>query len=559
MITGSKKLLATTDYYDNIIGCHTFFSREHLDALHSYLADLGVSRHQWMFNPVFTFYEENFSKFDLLAEATDSAHRHGLELYAVIKPFEGGGSGEAFPHSLPVPQGIATVKDLRGLFPITRPFVAQNLQLCLKRRPGAFSAAGPIATIRLVKGDDGPTRIRPEHLSIWTSRENNHFQRYQGPVSFRESIEWRPCFPKTKFCRMLHLEGLQWPVDHRYLVIRCALADDRGDFINERGQIVELIDKHGDALPFIFGSGPVACTGHCDKYETYRWKEIFRYFQLPEIQAIFSNRSEAERYYRDFYNFDVQKKITELYALDKTGYLALACGKPEYLLGNLHPIYPEVRRHWLDMIQYCLDRRVDGINIRTSNHSRSPEAWEYGFNEPVLQVAGGRTDYPTIRRINGDAYTLFLREARDLAKSYGKSITIHLYSQMLMPDDRSSQLSYIPPNFEWQWEKWIQEIADDLEFRGAWTLRPWNLRQVLETFASVTRQYGKPFYYQGNMKELGFKGPYHFTASELEMISQHPGVDGFVLFETANFTKLIEHSIEAGPDLGAMLIKYFPH
>jgi hypothetical protein len=41
---------------------------------------------------------------DLLAEAAASAHRHGLEFYAVLKPFEGGGTGVTFPHSLPFPE-----------------------------------------------------------------------------------------------------------------------------------------------------------------------------------------------------------------------------------------------------------------------------------------------------------------------------------------------------------------------------------------------------------------------------------------------------------------------
>jgi len=55
--------------------------------------------------------------------------------------------------------------------------------------------------------------------------------------------------------------------------------------------------------------------------------------------------------------------------LEKDGYIAVACGKPEYMLGNLHPIYPEVRQHWCDLLRYCLDRGADGVNIRTANHT----------------------------------------------------------------------------------------------------------------------------------------------------------------------------------------------
>lgn len=553
-----KKLLATTDYYDNIIGQSEFFSRKHLDDLHAYLCTLGVTRHQWMYNTGFNFYDQDAGRMDLLAEAAASAHRHGLEFYAVLKPFEGGGTGVTFPHSLPLPEGAVAVKDIRGLFTNATPFLAKHPHLCLQRRPDPGRCQGPVAAIRLVKGDDQPTRIQKEHLSIWTSSCNNGFRRYQGPISFRESVEWRPCFPKSKFCRVLHLEGLALPADQTYILVRCAVADSAGDFTNERGSIIELENRQGQSVPFMMSSGPVAYEAHRKSIEQLRWLEIMRYLQLPSVRALFQEPEQAKKHYQDFYGFDERHKWTALHTLDQSGYIAVACGKQEYMTGNLHPIYPEVRRHWLEMARYCLDRGVDGINIRTSNHVRSPEAWEYGFNEPVLQAAGGRSDYPTIRRINGDAYTLFLREARDLVKSRGKSLTVHLYSQMLLPDDRPEQLYYIPPNFDWQWQTWVREIADDLEFRGAWTLRPWNLRQVIETFSAVTKAAGKPFYFQGNMKELGLHGPYHFTRQELETIVAMPEVDGFVLYETANFTRMNKTGgLDTSTDLANLMQNYF--
>jgi len=551
MMKKNKMLLATTDYFDNILGRSQLFSRKHLDSLHHYLRAIGVDRHQWMFNPVYTFYDPIPDGFDLIREAVASAHAHGLEFFAVLKPFEGGGSGNALPLSSPTPKGVRFVKDMRGIHPVVRALVAERPQWCLQRRPGTFRAVGPVASIRLVKQDDKPTRLKPEHLSLWTSDKNNNFQRYDGPISFRETVEWRSGFPKSRFCRVFHLEDLRLNAKHPYLLIRCSLADGDGDFANERGKLVELINDQHAEIPIILSSGRTGFTSMRDQYPEI-WDTILPYFQSPEVKKILQEDGGAGLY-RDFYAFEERQKVTEVHVLDKVGYVAVACGKPEYLTGNLHPIYPEVRRYWLDMLRFCLDRGVDGVNIRTANHSRSPEAWEYGFNAPVLQAAGGRTDYPTVRRINGDAYTLFLRQARDLVKSYGKSITIHLYSQMLMPDDRGEQLSYIPLNFDWQWQTWVQEIADDLEFRGAWTLRPWNLRKVLETFSSVTQASGKPFYFQCNMKELGFAGPHRFTAAEIEMVKRNPALDGLVLYETANFTQMEKEGILGSEDLASLL------
>lgn len=550
-----KKLIATTDYADNIGQC--IFEKKHLDDMHKYLASVGVTRHHWIYEPIWDHYGIYPDGFDLLGEAVKSAHAQGIEFYAEFKPFEGGCFGETLPHTLPFPEGVCAVKDIRGIYPVARPFTAENPHFSLKRRPGSYDVKGPVSTIRLIKSNDQPTRIKPEHLEIWISKTNNRFEEYQGPVSFRETVEWRPVYPKSKECRVLHLEGLQIPGSYRYILIRCSLAGPDGSFTNERSRIIELQGKDGAAIPFIVSTGKVNFEIHQRKYAIPLQEKINRYFRLPEVREVFHNPEKGKWHYQDFYSFDEDVRINVPYTLDREGYLAVACGKPEYMSGNLNPVYPEVRRYWLDMISHCLDKGMDGINIRTANHTRSPEDWEYGFNDPVIETAGGKKDYPTIRRINGDAYTQFLREARDLIKSRGKSISIQLYSQMLMPDDRIGRTNYIPPNFEWQWETWVKEIADELEFRGAWTLRPENLRQVVETFVHVVREAGKPFYFQGNMKEISFGGPFHFTEAELESISKNPSINGFVLYETANFIRLNKTGrMEGSPGLGNLLMRY---
>jgi len=555
---GRKKLLATTDYTCNMGKCNCFFDRNQLDEMHKYLASIGVSRHQWIVDTYWNIYENYPNGIDLLAEAVKSAHKYGIEFYAKIKPFEGGCIGGVLPHTLPLPEDAPAFKDMRGIYTIILPFAAKNPHMSLKRRPGTFEKGGQITTIRLVKGDASPTQVKKEHLSILTSDKNNGFVPYNGPVSFRESVEWRPCFPKSKQCRILHLEGLKIPENHKYLIIRCSLSGEKGDFTNENGSIIELEDINDKKIPWTLGTGPVEFR---EISEDSVGSKIQRYYQLPEVQAELSDKVKARKHYRDFYSFDVRRKITEPYTLDSSGYIAVACGKPEYMAGILHPIYPEVRKHWLDLVRFCLIRGVDGINFRSSTHTQSSEFWEYGFNEPVIEEAGGRTDYPAIRHVNGNAYTRFLDEARKLIKSYGKSITIQLYAQMLLPDDRESALNWIPPNFEWQWEKWVKEIADDLEFRGAWTLRPWNLRQVIDAFSTVTMAAKKPLYFEGKMQELrdaGFNGPFYYTRDEIEMVKNHRGLHGFSLYETNHYTRMNENgSIEGSTGLADLFTKNY--
>ena len=555
----TKKLLATTDFIDNVFVNNCFFEKSHLDELNKYLASIGVTRHQWIVSDLWTMYDNYPHGFDLLAEAVESAHAHGLEFYALIKPFEEGGFRPVWPHSLPFPKGAVAFKDMRGIKPFATQFAARHPDMCLKRRPGTFEFRGPVTSIRLVKNNDTPTRVKVEHLSIWTSPSNNGFVPYNGPVSFRESVEWRTGFPKWQQCRILHLEGLKIPKNHTHILVRCSLADEEGDFTNEIAKIIELVGPDGENIPSTLSTGPGALDINNKRiFQSWIIKQrAVRYLELPEVQKELNDPEKIQAHYRNFYNFD-RYNVTDLKTLDKDGYVAAACGKPEYMPGNLHPIYPEVREHWLDLTRYCLDRGVDGINFRAANHTQSPEYWEYGFNEAVIEAAGGRTDYPTIQRINGNAYTQFLRQARNLIKSRGKSMTLHIYAQMLAPDDRRGRLSYLPPNFEWQWETWVREIADDLEFRGVFTLQPWHAKQVLETITSVTRAAKKPLYFQGKFHELTFDGPNHRTREELDLIRNDPGVDGFVLYETGNYTRINkEGRLEGSSDIKTLMHTHF--
>ncbi|MDX9881659.1 MAG: hypothetical protein RBS73_06305 [Prolixibacteraceae bacterium] len=575
--TGKKQLFATTDYFDNVLINHRgsrygepvprdddyynqnrcFMDRQQLDELHQFLASVGVTRHQWMFDITWTFYEDYPHGFDLLKEVAASAHRYGIELYAVIKPFEGGGFGIILPHSMPCPAEAGAMSDLRGIFPSVRRFVAANPALSLKRREINYKSKEPVSTIRLVKSDNRPTRINAEHLSIWTSATNNRFVRYDGPVSFRETIEKRYRFPYWRQSRVLHLENLAVPAGHRYFLIKCSLPDGYGDFSNEKGNIIELADAEGNMLPHTLSSGPVSLGQHNESfYQSKLLKQVIRYLQHPQVQAEISDRQKMEEHYRDFYVFS-EYNLADIISFNKQGYVAVVCGKPEYLTGQLNPVHPEVREHWLDMVRFCLDRGVDGINIRASNHTLVPDGWEYGFNEPVLKASNGKTDFATISRINGNAYTLFLREAKKLVKSRGKSLAVHLETELLMPDDRPGKLSSYPYNFEWQWESWVKEIGDEFEIRGIFQLRPWNFKKAVDIFSAATQAAGKPLYLQGDFHGMAFDGPFASMEAETEMVKNYPGLDGYVFYETANITWINENGeVEGSAEAAGILTQF---
>jgi hypothetical protein len=191
----------------------------------------------------------------------------------------------------------------------------------------------------------------------------------------------------------------------------------------------------------------------------------------------------------------------------------------------------------------------------TEFYARKVTSW---VNDAAIKAAGSKTDFTSISRANGDAYLQFLREARELIESRGKSMAHHLLVSMLMPDDRPGRLGPFSYNFDWQWEIWIKEIADELEFRGGFMLRPWNLKKALDVFSEKAREAGKPLYLQGDFHGITFEGPYQSTAEELNLVKEHPGLDGYVLYETANFTRVNDSDeVEGSPKMMDVLDKYF--
>jgi hypothetical protein len=141
-------------------------------------------------------------------------------------------------------------------------------------------------------------------------------------------------------------------------------------------------------------------------------------------------------------------------------------------------------------------------------------------------------------------------------KNRKKSLSIHLETNLLIPDDRGKISSY-PFNFGWQWEKWVKEIGDEFEIRGIFQVRPWNLQKAIDTFSAATRAAGKPLVLQGDFHGMAFEGPFDCTRAEIDIVNNHPGLDGYVFYETANITRINdEGGVEGSPEAAELLRHY---
>lgn len=534
------------------------FDKAQLDQLMAYSASLGAVRQEWiadtwLLDPELGGSSDNPAGFDYLAAACEAAHQNGLRFDVVFKPFEGlmPQQMQKFPETFPKPEGIPLLADCGGFYHSARPFLAQNPHLRLARGPEEDRLEVPIAAIRLIKNDDGPAGLGAEDLTIWTSRVNGgkYYEKYEGPVTYRESLEWRPIHPRRdQQFRVLTLGGLKLPADARYIMVRC--SNENSDFTNESEHLLELADRHGQLLPSTPSSGRVKSGKLLEMSKLASKLGLTRYLMHPAIRALLDDEAGFLELCEGAHDFGKTDRIT----LGGGAEAAVMRGKPRYVAGSLHPIYPEVREHWLELIGYCLDRGVDGINIRVANHNRPFEPWAYGFNDRVAEQMSRPDQAGEAARINGEAYTQLIKEASETVRARGKELGVHVNGETFTQNIGGRGWP-LPRNFIWQWERWIRDYADYAEFRGA-GMHAGDLRFVLDRIGLAAREAGIPFMLQStrmtSRDHFGSANP--VCAHEMEWVRDDPEITIYNLYETVSFTRLTaEGWIEGSPQIAGLV------
>ena len=553
-----KELCVTTDYPDDALRAGRHYTKGDLDRMMAYVAALGVRRYQWVFDTIWSLYDENNPVgYDLLAEACEAAHRHGMRFDVQFKPFEDALQGSVLPHTFPAPAGSCCMNHPSGLIHCLRPFLVEHPDMQMARLPGTDEdPGGRIAELRLFKHDDGPAPFGADDLTILSSSWNGGYRVYEGPVVFSETVEWRPGFPYTdEGKRVVTLGGLELPDDTRFVVIRCNAG---GSFFNAIERLVEMVNDKGDVIPSMPGYGCPSREAASQRYERICASarlELTRYTRDPEVRERIFDRDRFLEEYQEMRRFPRHWEDVDLCQVDE---VAVTRGKLPYATGHANPVYPEVRRYWLDQVKFCIDRNVDGVNIRPATHNRSYEPWVYGFNGPVVAQSRHPGHAEEARRINGEAFTQFLREARELLRRNGKELGVHVLGLYFRHADGAPNSTPFPRNIEWQWKTWVHELADYVELQGAPKLRPENIKEVTDRIGLAAREAGVPFIYRcssrGRGHNLRFDGPYPTLEREVDYVQRHPDVTEYNLYETAQFGRINEKDEwEGSPDIADLV------
>ncbi|MYD50402.1 MAG: hypothetical protein F4W93_02805 [Dehalococcoidia bacterium] len=478
-------LSATVDFPDDVMPGP--YDARLLDELVGTLRSMGVQRVYWLYygdvdpeslwagslyeNAQIPYGTQTLEAIgEPLKAAVPVAHRHGLEIYGVLKPYNTGMSGINGPCS---GRKLSGLEQIGGSVPQVIPFLERYPHTRLRRRPDTRAGHGAVVTrIRLLKRDASPTRVRPENLQLWTSDDNGRYTRLDATLSVTERVEPAPrevrnyhgelVVAKGTPVRTLTIDGLN--ISKRFVAVTTDFTDESGDFINTACGMVEAYgDDFSTPLPVVVASRGAVWNGPRDlNGDGPDFDSGMGHFEIP-LDVNVSSEGEGVFWHR----------------LAVGGLVAFAQGKNEYLPGTVSEVYPEVHRLWDGWVDRILETGVDGIDIRVSSHgSLVDEPWEYGFDEPVVEANRMKydsdpwssvDDLDRFSRLRGKHFTSFMRRTSNRARSMGQKMQAHIHTEAFRPDIVHGQIMGFPPNTHFAWQDWMRDgLLDGITFRTSW-------------------------------------------------------------------------------------------
>ncbi|MCX5662006.1 MAG: hypothetical protein NTW19_20190 [Planctomycetota bacterium] len=488
-------LEVTVDFNDDLMACP--WTHKTFDNLFAELKSWGTRRVSWIdlgraedayfdFAPldIDRHGQQTFANVgDIFATAVDHAHKHGLELVGILKPFDMAIQGTSFPPYIEATKIHRAIHRIGVASVWATHMACENQHLLMARKPSAWGPARqPVWTrIDLVKDDDAPSAITPDDVSLIVSDDNDTFRDYAGSIVRREVVEEYPvhrCTPsgpvrtsETRRSRVIRLEGLNL----RETFVAIQVRGGARSFRNRLGDLLHVFGEKGEETHLTYGLSP--------RREDYATR-----FGLSPAETDPSGAKpvgpqggfEYNRYpgSPSAANTNGGDALNTPLALDRgqVSYLALARGKDRSPIAVMSPSFPQTRALWMTWVKAMLDAGADGIDIRIGNH-HADFAWgEYGFEQPVrdemLKRAGADIwltddfDHNLWRRIRGEGWTAFMREASALTRARGKTFAAHIDGNY----DAAPPPGYgAALNITYDWQTWLREgLLDYVTGKALW-------------------------------------------------------------------------------------------
>ena len=410
------------------------------------------------------------------------SHKHGMEFYAVIKPFETG-------LSLTTPPGSLSLLDDPGIAGIggnyhVDDWVARHPELRVRARTADVPVgleSIPVTHIQLRQKDMSPIRIRPQNIQIWTSEDNTLYRKKDVAFSVSEDVDNCPrdvmeqngnsvtC--QGESVRVLNLTGMS--LLDPFIVVTTDFDDDTGTFRNTAKEMVRAFGPGDEPLPIVVASQK----GVWRPQRDLRTGDLQYDGGLGDVIVCLDVSNSAA----EFPGWEGSGSNT------RDGVVAFAKGRNQYLSGALCEAYPQVQDFWMGWVGECVAAGVDGMDVRISCHSSWTD-WpdSFGFNEPVVGEYKRRHginpdvedfDRDLIGDVRGDFFDQFLRRAKHRLKAAGKSFQLHLEVESFRPDACQSRWRTRPGNLNFHWRRWLRSgLADEVTLFG----RGWTPERILD-------------------------------------------------------------------------------
>jgi len=387
-----------------------------------------------------------------LAVAVKAAHAEGIGVFGYFKPYEMG-------VSMVSPLGSREAKEeghfelIGGKLVWADPFVAQHPQYCIQHRSSAFpepNRSEPVASIKLYKHNDQPTRITKDNLQIWVSSNNYQYTRLDVDFEFAQTFEKArkdvQSLSRGRITKagdrvlVLQLSGLR--LTEPYLLVTTDLRG-KGDFSNASTRMLRAYDKTGREITGCFANGmPIY---NRSRANFRNWGLMFDTGYGLRMTTLDTDNSAGNR-----------------------GFIAFARGRASRL-GAPCESEPAVQAYWLKCVKDILDAGADGVEFRIENHSTHTDfPHEYGYNQAVLaRLEDPKNATPAqIAKVRGDAYTEFLVKAKEIIRARDKKMRLNFEVDSLREHVPANRLLAYPANVDVQWKRWIElDLPDEAVIR----------------------------------------------------------------------------------------------
>lgn len=468
---------------------------------------------------------------EVFPAAVRAAHAHGIEIHALIKPFDMG-FYYSEPDGLPTASSRGKLPRIGGSKRWIANFPARYRDLVMARKPGTYGPAvnDAFTRIDLVHEASDPIAFAADQVELYVSNDNATYHRYDGAFSVSESIEDVPVWEHTasggrptdqrRRSRVLRLEGFS--IRDPFLALR--FPGRAQSFANTFLDLIHVYGERGEERRLTYGLLPRAPLQGPDE----RDPEPHGARDFREVGVEFDVAPGPVPAVQPGYDF-----ITTRHVLDAGhGFLAIARGKEPGPIAALSPSFPRTREWWLSWVRDALDAGADGVEARVRAHNYNLDWACFGFEPPVVHefrrrygvdlLATDDFDREAWRRLRGEGYTQFLREASTLVRSRGKVFGIHVSPTLDMDPAIGAAM-----DIHWDWRTWLAEgLADRVTAKEVWP----GTRLAQELLA-YTRTHATPVIFSPYGLTLWSRPGGERTVSEWIRLAREQGFDGYQFYE----------------------------